>query len=34
MQMMKEGKDLKTMRTEIDRKYSQFGPATNTKPVQ
>ncbi len=28
MQMMREGKDVPTMRAAIERKYSQYGPST------
>ena len=34
MRLMREGKDLKTIRSYIDTTYSQYGPATNTEPVK
>jgi hypothetical protein len=34
MKMLQEGKDLKTIRLTVDRKYSQFGPSTHTPPVE
>jgi len=34
MKGLKDGKDLKTIRAAIDRKYSQFGPPTDTQPVE
>jgi hypothetical protein len=34
MRMMREGKDLQEMRAYIDAEYSQYGPPTNTEPLQ
>jgi hypothetical protein len=34
MKMLKEGKELKTIRAAIEREYSQFGPSTDTQPVE
>ena len=34
MRLMREGKDLKTIRSYVDTTYSQYGPATNTEPVK
>ena len=34
MRLMREGKDLRTIRTYVDTTYSQYGPATNTEPVK
>lgn len=33
MRGLQDGKDLKTVRLEIDTKYSRFGPSTPTQPV-
>ncbi len=34
MRLMREGKDLKTIRSYVDTTYSQYGPATKTEPVK
>jgi hypothetical protein len=34
MQMMREGKALTEIRTYIDAEYSQYGPPTDTEPIQ
>ncbi|HEY65823.1 MAG TPA: hypothetical protein G4O02_14775 [Caldilineae bacterium] len=34
MKGLKKGKELKEIRADIDRKYSQFGPPTDTQPVE
>jgi hypothetical protein len=31
---MSQGKDLKEIRAFVDAEYSQYGPPTDTKPVQ
>jgi hypothetical protein len=33
MKMMDEGKNLKEMRSQIEGKYSKYGPPTPTAPV-
>jgi hypothetical protein len=33
MKMLSEGKNLKYMRAEIEKKYSQYGQPTPTPPV-
>lgn len=34
MRGLENGKELKVIRTEVEKKYSSFGPATNTEPIQ
>lgn len=34
MRLRRQGQDLKTIRTYIDKQYSQYGPSTNTPPVE
>jgi hypothetical protein len=34
MQMTRDGKEVKEIRTFVDDKYAKFGPATETDPVQ
>ncbi len=34
MKMLQEGRDLRTIRSIIDQKYSRFGPPTHTPPVE
>ncbi len=34
MRMWREGEELTTIRTYIDKEYSRFGPPTDTEPVQ
>jgi hypothetical protein len=34
MRLMREGKDLKQIRTYIDAEYSQYGPPTDTEAIQ
>lgn len=34
MRLMQEGKDLKEIRAYIDAEYSQYGPSTETEPIQ
>ena len=34
MRLMQEGKDLKEIRAYIDGEYSQYGPPTDTEPIQ
>jgi hypothetical protein len=34
MRLKRQGQDLKTIRTYIDRQYSPYGPSTNTPPVE
>jgi hypothetical protein len=34
MRFMRQGQDLKTIRTYVDEKYSQYGPSTNTPPIE
>jgi hypothetical protein len=33
MRLMREGQDLKSIRTYIDAEYSQYGPSTDTEPI-
>jgi hypothetical protein len=34
MRLMREGKDPKEIRAYIDAEYSQYGPSTDTEPIQ
>jgi hypothetical protein len=34
MRLMREGKALKEIRAYIDAEYSQYGPSTDTEPIQ
>jgi hypothetical protein len=34
MRLLREGKDLKAIRAYIDAEYSQYGPPTDTGPVE
>jgi hypothetical protein len=34
MRLMAEGKDLKEIRAYVDAEYSQYGPSTNTEPIE
>lgn len=34
MRLMGEGKDAQTIRAYIDAEYSQYGPPTDTEPLQ
>lgn len=34
MRLMREGKDVKAIRAYIDAEYSQYGPSTDTEPIQ
>jgi hypothetical protein len=34
MRLMAEGKDKKEIRAYIDAEYSQYGPSTDTEPLQ
>lgn len=34
MRLMRQGQELKTIRAYIDQRYSQYGPSTNTAPVE
>jgi hypothetical protein len=31
---MDQGKDLKEIRAYVDAEYSQYGPSTDTEPIQ
>ena len=33
MRLLREGKELKEIRTYIDAEYSQYGPPTDTQPI-
>jgi len=34
MRMMRDGKDMQTIRAAIDAEYSQYGPPTDTEPIE
>jgi len=34
MRLMREGKEAKEIRAYIDAEYSQYGPSTDTEPIQ
>lgn len=34
MRLMRQGQDLKSIRGYVDQQYSQYGPSTNTPPVE
>jgi hypothetical protein len=34
MRLMRDGKELKAIRAYIDAEYSQYGPPTDTEPIQ
>ena len=34
MRLMSQGKDLKEIRAYVDAEYSQYGPSTDTEPIQ
>ena len=34
MRLTREGKDLKEIRAYVDAEYSQYGPSTDTEPIQ
>jgi len=34
MRLMQAGQDLKEIRAYIDAEYSQYGPSTDTEPIQ
>ncbi len=34
MRLMRQGQDLKSIRAYVDQQYSQYGPSTNTPPVE
>jgi hypothetical protein len=34
MRMMQEGKEPQEIRAYIDAEYSQYGPSTDTEPIQ
>jgi hypothetical protein len=34
MRLMDQGKDLKEIRAYVDAEYSQYGPSTDTEPIQ
>ncbi|MCB0192072.1 MAG: hypothetical protein KDJ65_09020 [Anaerolineae bacterium] len=34
MRLMQEGQELKEIRAYIDAEYSQYGPSTDTEPIQ
>ncbi|HCB50240.1 MAG TPA: hypothetical protein DEP47_12150 [Chloroflexi bacterium] len=34
MRLMRDGKEPKEIRAYIDAEYSQYGPSTNTEPIE
>jgi len=34
MRLLRDGKELKEIRAYIDAEYSQYGPPTDTQPIQ
>jgi hypothetical protein len=34
MRLMREGKETQEIRAYIDAEYSQYGPSTDTEPIQ
>lgn len=34
MRLLREGQEIKTIRAYIDAEYSQYGPPTDTEPIQ